>query len=795
MKHIAHRILLFSIALIATASASAQRTVTGRLLEAGSGEPMGYCTVSVLRAGDSTLVTGVMSTEDGRFRVDVPPRGTYLVQASFIGFDPAFAGPIDVGAAEKIVDVGDIALSASARQLGEVEVVAERSSMRYDVDKKVVSVDKQVAASGGTAIDVLENVPSIQVGASGDVQLRGSSGFKVFINGRPSVLSGSDALRTIPAATIEEIEIITNPSAKYDAEGTAGILNIITKQDEDRGVRGVYTVRGGLWDTYGGDATVAINRERWTLTLSGDYDKRSRPATYTSTNSTRIGDTTVVTSNDGDKKRSFITYGVNAGIEFRPTDAHRLALRYGFGRWSMFTDDELDYRLVNEVTGDVETFRNINDSDYGSFYHDVQLDYDIDLPGEQSLRFHGSFAPRDFSESIENRRVNGDDFLSGTLSTEDGPGQRWRFNADYAVTVFDSLELEAGFLQELGRSSESSRFYELDALGNGHIEDVEYRVDVDYRRDVRAFYGISRLEWKGFGVQVGLRAERTVRDVDFQASDPIRIRRLDLFPSAHMSYNLNAKNRLMAGYSRRIERPRGWYFEPNPVFSDANTVRVGNPGILPEYVDVVELGYLRYFKKRGSFNIEAYYRRQSNSIDFIRSPFELDIIQQRPENVGTNHFAGVESQLSISPWSWYDADWIANVFYNRLISEVDGFEGTRRNVTYTLRWNQFFKPHDNTRIQLNLSYRGPSVNAQGVDEGYFSLDAGFRQDLLDKALTISLQGRDLANTVVRASTIDESDFAFTRRNDPRSPQLVLSLTYTLNNYRPQRSSGGGGGDF
>ncbi|MEZ4915745.1 MAG: TonB-dependent receptor [Chitinophagales bacterium] len=260
---------IISNLFVISALAQSNFSISGIVKDNDTKQVMEYATVSLYNTSDSSLVTGLVTNLEGKFTLDNLKPGNYYVDVSFIGFKSKKIGNLVLSPSNPKIVLPVTYLGADADVIGEVEVTAIKQSVKYELDKKVVDVDKNIAASSGTAADVLATVPSVQTDIDGNVSLRGSSNFKVFINGRPSVLDANDALQQIPASTIENIEIITNPSAKYDAEGTGGIINIITKKQKLEGFSGIINVRGGIWDTYGGDATLSYRKKRFTFLIVG----------------------------------------------------------------------------------------------------------------------------------------------------------------------------------------------------------------------------------------------------------------------------------------------------------------------------------------------------------------------------------------------------------------------------------------------------------------------------------------------------------------------------------------------
>jgi outer membrane receptor protein involved in Fe transport len=773
-------------------------SISGKVVDQKSKSSMEYCTVSLFDAQTNQLLTGVVSDIEGKFTLTQLKPGQYYLEISFIGFEVKRIDDILVSMAMPKQDLGIIYLGSDATVVKEVEVTALKSSVRYELDKKIVDVDKNITAANGTAVDVLATVPSIQQNIDGDISLRGSTGFLVLINGRPSVLDANEALRQIPANTIKNIEIITNPSARYDAEGTAGIINIITKKKADEGLSGIVNARGGTFNSYGGDATLALKKNKFTYTLSGNYRHNDRPGTYSSTLNTTLNDTTVSTINDGNKKRTWVNYNVKGGIEYRPTKNQFIGLSYTYGGWRFDNEDELDFSFVNQATGEVEEFVNRNESARKGPFHEIIMDYGYDFNKESKLSAHFSYNRRGFEERIYSERFDDfDNLIFGTQSSEIGPSERFRFNIDYVIPIEDHSKFELGLMQQYNTSDEENIAYQKDVVSGDLIEQPQFYSDVKYKTNIRAFYGMFSSKLDKFSYQIGLRTENTLRDIYVKNTGAsFIVDRLDFFPSLSVSFNHSENHQFFVNYSKRINRPRGWYLEPNAIFTDANTLWQGNPGILPEYIHSFEAGWLFNFKKKGSWNNELYLRRELNTMQVVRVPLDFELTRQFPENVGTSNSLGLESSLSLLPFKWWNTDLLANLFYFNLKGSYQDEIFDRSSFSYILRWNNYFKITKTTKLQFNGSYSSPIVNAQGRESYTIMFDAGLRQDFFDGKMNLGIQVRDLFNTYVNRSWLDGNNFDFERENDPRGPSVVFSASYSINNYRPKRSQyGDDGGEF
>lgn len=770
-------------------------TLKGKIIDKAYSNPLEYATVTIKNTDDS-VISGTVTDINGNFEFDNLALGTYNIEVSFLGFKSKTFSNISLEEGNQIKNLGNLQLSENVEALEEIEVTAMRSSVKYEIDKKVISVDKQVVAGSGTAIDVLESVPSVQVDINGDVSLRGSTNFTVFVNGRLSALDANEALRQIPAALIENIEIITNPSAKFDAEGTAGIINIILKKERESGISGSVSARAGNFGNYGGDAVLSMNVKKLTFLFSGNYGRRPNPSFYDSELINQFGDSTFTTISTSERERTFINGNGKIDLEYRPNENNTITLGGNIGKWSMDVGNDVDFELSNSFTPNPDIFNSFNETERYSIYYLASIDYSGSFNEKHKISFHTSYRGRQDYEYIYNYQNRDGAIFFGTKSSEIGPAQRLRMNFDYEYKIDENSTLEFGALNQYNATSKEARSFFLDVPENDFIEESQFNQDIDFSLNVRAFYGQFRTKYKKFGFQVGLRTENTQRNIKVaQDNSEYPINRLDFFPSAYFSYNQNDFNQFYVNYSRRIQQPRGWYLEPNRVFQDAFTYWQGDPALIPTFIDSYEGGWIRNFKKKGSFAIEAYYRYETNTIEVFNAPFEENAVIRRPANAGIAHNAGIEPRLNYPFFKWWEIDASSNLFYLRVRGSLRDFDFDRSRFTWNASLNNFFSITKNTKLQFDGRYFSPRVMAQGRTSGYFSFNLGLRQDFFNRTLSISAQLRNAFGTVFRETFTDLDNYYFYEIDTPRWPQFFINVNYRFNNFKPQRPSSDGGGDF
>ncbi len=804
-KHIILSIILMCSAFVGFAEDLPPNTpkkgmLKGQIIDSLTALPVEYATVAMFSHPDHKLIDGAITDVTGFFRIPKIELGTYSLEITFIGYEKKILYGIELTQATPSIDLGDIFVQMTAQGLAEVEIKGGTPAIEYQIDKKVIHVDKQLTAASGTAIDILESVPSVSIDIEGNVSLRGSSGFTVLIDGKPTILEPTDILNQIPASAIEDIEIITNPSAKYDPDGTAGIINIKMKKIRLEGFNGIFNANVGMYDRYGGDFLINYRKEKFNVFIGGDYNKRSRPGTSESERYTIHNDTIFYNNSFGSSDRQRLSWGIRGGIElnFSKKDFGVVSFRYGHRAMSGFSLLDYDEWVVpgashNLYTSD-ETWER------GGDFYSVNLDYTHSFAKkDHEIAFQVVYQNRDMSERSTNVLLKEDGSIqSGQMSTEDGPGIPIRFKADYTLPLTENSTFEAGYQGRIEMSQDENKVYEWDTAAKQYEFLQEYSHSTNYNRNIHALYATYSGTYNKLGYKAGLRGEYTNRFMELVGeNEDFSLNRFDYFPTIHLSYQLPFENQVMASYARRIERPRGYWLEPFITVQDAYNVRQGNPSLLPEYIDSYELGYQ---KRLGDnfLSLETYYRVTHNKVERVQSVYKENIMLNTVENVGTDYALGIEAMLSVDVAKWWHIDLMGDLFNYKVAGVLYDEPFERTSLNWSSRLNNTFLIGPHTRIQFNSSYRSPSVSAQGTREGFWMANAAIKREFLHKKLTVILQGRDIFGTAVHESVSEGPDFYNYSYARGKSPVVMLSVSFKLNNYRIKReknANGNGGEDF
>lgn len=787
-------------------AAAAPGNVKGKVVDAATRQAMDYVNVSVKRVDTSDAPKGTVTDQTGAFFLGDLKEGTYEITFSYMGYRTV-QKQFTLDGKQDNTNLRIVALQEDSQLLGEVEVVGQQSQMKFEIDKKVFNVGQDLSSAGGSASDVLTNVPSVEVDNEGEVSLRGNANVTIWINGKASGLSADNRaqiLEQMPAESIEKIEVITNPSAKYSPEGTAGIINIVLKQDRKAGYYG--SVQAGA-DTKGGynaSGNINYSSSRWDAYASLGYRERKRDSGgYTNrTNLSEAGNTFVNQTNEGDGGGGNIF--ARAGFTYHPTKQDHL----NFGGFGMFggRDNTSLVNYVSNVPGSYVSSLRRSEQDNTMNGGNVEIGYKHDFSKKSYLDLTASYnnwGMDNASLYVQRSRYADDSEMASYQKQEnDMRNHYWEVQVDYVNAFSDRHKLEAGYKGTFAReNSPVSTFDRFDEV-SAWEENRQLYNDFYYNRDVQALYATYSGRVGGFGYQLGLRGEYTRTDVRSlaygeQKADvaPYVDKYFQLFPSLFLSYALPGGHELQLNYTRRISRPHGHQLNPFLNLTDSANISFGNPYLTPEYSSAFELNYIKTWDNH-TLSVSGYYRMTDDVIQRIRY-LEGNVMKSTYENVAKKSSAGVELIGKNRLFSFLDLTTTVNLYYARL----DGFsywpEGAVRPVTGQAQedfsWNARMMANIllpwSVSLQLTGSYNSRQVVAQGYREPNYSLDAGLRKSFFNRKLSVDISGRDLFNSRKWHTITSGEGFEQDSKMWRGGRQVSLTLTYSFGNMRGKNRPG------
>jgi outer membrane receptor protein involved in Fe transport len=769
-------------------------TIKGKVVEASSGIAVEYATVTLYKATDSTMIDGMISDHNGEFEFKKVEAGEYNVIIRFMGFRKILVEGIALNEEDPVSDLGTLSLRPDVANLEEVEIKAEKPLVEYKIDRKVVNVDQQVHAQGGTAVEVLERIPSIKTDLEGNVELRGSSSFQVLIDGKPSILTGSDALDQIPAATIEQIEIITNPSAKYDPDGTSGIINIITKKNALKGLSGIATLSGGNRPEYSGNIMLNYRTKKVSISFAADYSKREGPGNRYSLRESYSGDTINYLQTNSEMDFGRESYTFRGGVDYSVTDYNTITAEASYryhqrsrnsytrnSSWSSLEEvyqnyitdniDESSHPTLQFTLMDVQKFKR-----EGSELS-MRLTYNQgDDEGEEStLQYYVDDTWQQMGQIIL-------DYKNNTTEME----REWRGDLDFEHSFNEKSKLEAGFQLRMDRNEEDYLYYNRDSLGNW-VQDTLQSNRYDFNHDIYALYGTYATEFGKLGLKVGLRAEYTNRNLkQYTGGQDYPYEKFDLYPSAYLTYYLPYNQQVQASYSKRVRRPRGHMLNPYPLFSDAFTSFSGNPELEPEFSHSMEFNYQKYFGY-SFITLEAYYRLTNNKMTRVQTLNDEGKLELTMQNIDNDRALGVEANANIKLTSWLTVNPIATIYDYRLTETTSGEEINKQSTNWDASLEFAANFNTGTRLRLNGNYDSPSVTVDGTREGTFYMGFAARQDFFDNNLSVTASIYDILDSRRRKGTSEGDNFYTYNEFWRKAPTFRISVSYKFNNYNRQRN--------
>ena len=799
MRKTAIALLAFFMPIFVLAQ-TANGIIKGRLIDSKSKEPLEFVTVALLPKGSTTPINGCSTDENGAFNITQVKAGDYVVKISFVGYLDDTRN-INIGKSGRI-DLGTIPLKADNKLLKEVVISEQRSQMKFDIDKRVFTIDQNIAATGGSASDVLEDIPSVEVSNEGTVSLRGSESVTVWINGKAAGLTSDnqgDILQQMPAGSIEKIEVITNPSAKHSPEGTAGIINIVLKRDRKAGYYGSVQAGGDSEGGYNAGGNINYSSGKLDAYLGLNYRNMK---------------------NDGDGN-SFTEYFTRDMFQKQQSENWRepqnVFLRTGL-TWRFTEKDEIYTNLmamrtkgesgsnVKTLSGKLSTMEvnetRIRTTDQtnkpsmfnfeGGYRHTFKDGHYIDLSASHNIwNMDREAVYRQSTEWIGNPNIAN----SYQYQSNNSESSTTEIKLDYENKISENARIEAGYHANLSRDENPTITYNDESHTQ---EDKNLFNRFIYNQDTHAFYGTYSGRIGKFGYQAGLRAEYwriKTRSLNWEQEHNGNIPQytdkdfFNLFPSLFLSYSLPGNNELQVNYTRRLRRPWGGQLNNFSNISDSTNISFGNPNLTPEYSNAYELNYIKNWKEH-TLSISGYYRTTEDVIERI-SYNQGNVIYTTFENVASQQSAGLEIIGKNRLFKKLDLTTTLNFFYYKL----DGFKYAINDQTVTGNADENFSWNARMTASLMLPwaitmqatgrYNAKRIVAQGYREPNYSLDLGLRKSF-NQNWSLSLNARDLLDSRGWHNVTSDEFFRRDAKNSHGGRRFSATLTYSFGNMKAKR---------
>ncbi len=771
--------------------------IKGRIIDSVSNQPISYVTISLLSLPDSMVVNCAISKDDGSFIIDKVASGIYTMKISFISYGSVFRNNIEVTSSNNNYDFGTIKLTPKSVMSGEVEVTAEKDIVSYKIDKKIINVAEVLGAKGGTAADALRNTPSVNIDPDGNITLRGSANFQVMIDGKPTIMSGQDVLNHLPASSVESIEIITNPSAKYDPAGTSGIVNIILRKEKMNAFSGIVNSSVGTNDKYNGDLTVNYREGSTNLFFSLEGNSSRYLPTSDFMRETYYNDTTFFVHSVMNRAMKINGYKLNFGIDQDISELSSISISadagyFGFDRF--FPTKFSDWKNV-----DVNKNYSVNNDDFfldGNYYTgNTNFQQSFDDAGHKincNVYFGHWEGKRneDMSKMITDQDFNL--FNAQAIKYRNDERQNKSHNIiklEYTLPIDEVSKFEAGYEGSMEWLNSGFLYEDFDTLAQTWNKNLNYSNDLSFNQVTEAVYAMYSNSIFDIDFQLGLRGEYFYRNLDQKTLGvQYRFEDFTLYPTLHITKQLPDFHQIQFSYSRRVNRPDARILNPFPDYVDDYYVSKGNPALEPEYTDSYELNYRKSIGQ-SFISIEGYYRQTDKSITRSNEIIENDKLLLTYVNLNKDYLYGAEISTYWTVFSWLRFNASCNYFNYNLVENYDGQEHhNNRNIFDANAMLNLIISQD-TYIQLSGYYQGPRLLADGEMQKIYTFGFAIRQDFFEHALTVALRGHDFLGTADYKFNNFRDNYKSYGSFDPESPTFTLSLSYKINNFKKQQREG------
>ncbi|MEZ4777141.1 MAG: TonB-dependent receptor [Bacteroidia bacterium] len=765
---------------------SAQYKVEGTIISEDASLPLEFATITLIKSDDSVTVSGTVTDHNGAFSIQAG-KGNYLIKSSFLGYQIYFSAPFVLDEQHASVVLPPISLSPQPTTLDEVEITSEKSMVEMSMDKKIFRVGQDLSTSGANASEILGNIPSVSVDAEGQVKLRGSADVRILIDGKPSGMASAKGLQQLQGSLVESIEIITNPSARYEAEGNSGIINIVLKKEKQKGLNGSFELITGEPANYGVSLNINYRVKKFNFFINYGVSYRVLPNRNILYQEVYRNDTTFITEQSSAGRREGINNNIRGGLDYYFNDKNILTASYRFQRddGKRITDiSYLDYlnTTANQVSTSLRDQYELEKEPYSEYVlsykklftkknHEFNADarYLNYWENSDQLFTENTFLPSQTKEqgTISRQRAVNDEYENQYL-----------IQMDYVQPIGKEGKIETGI-----RSSFREMTNDYVVTQESNPEEWVVLPELDnvfvYNENIHAAYGIIGNKMNKISYQAGLRAEATDVKTTLEKTNEVNPRNYaNLFPSAHLAYHLPGNSDIQISYSRRVRRPEYRDLSPFITLSDRRNFFSGNPDLNPEFTHSLEVGHLKYFEN-GSISSSLYYRNSAGTIQGIRRVNEEGLSTSLPENLAGQQVFGADVAFAYTLFPWWKLDANGNFF--RAITDGTNIDATFSSDTYSwfVRQTSKFTLSKQISIQFRGNYEAPELMPQGRRKALYYFDFAIQKDLWNKKGRLTLNVMDILNSRKMRTVIEGETFYTERTSQYQRRQINLTLSYRL----------------
>ena len=730
-------------------------SVNGIVVDKLNKLPIEFATVKLINKKNIASKFTTITTKNGTFKFDKIEEGQYTLALTYIGFQNLDRGVI-ITSTSTLIDLGTIEMQGTNQILAEVNVTSKKALQNNAIDRKVYNVSQDIMAQSGTASDILKNVPSVEVDIEGGISLRGSGDVMVLINGRPSPLMGknkAEVLQQIPANTIERIEVITNPSARFRPDGTSGIINIVMKKNTKTGFNGNIIANVGNHER--ANSSLNLNLKKGKFNVFATYnirrDERNRFGTTERSFYDSIGKNKGYYADDSRSKSRPLSHLLRGGFEYTIDDKNSVGLSASTLKTEQVRDDIVNRNFSNSNHQVTSLFKRLRHAPAGENEKDATFFWQHNFKEEDhQLRVEATASSKSENEKNYYSNIYSIPFFSTALDNNwvNQIEKNQQVTVDYIKNLNGNAKMELGYAGSFVQQDIDFYVENYDSIAHKFVKNLQNSNRFLYDQNIHALYGTYQKTLGSFSFSTGLRAEKALTKSNLVTKDSIiKIDYFQLYPTVHLAYKLK-KSELQLNYSRRVNRPQGDDLNPFSEIIDPLNLRAGNPKLLPEYIHSVEFGY-QWKNNIFTFVPSIYYRYKYNGFTTVTKAINDSVLLTTKENLSYDRSAGLELILSAKPSKIFTANLSANVFYNTINAASLGFAATKSIVSLSTTFNSSFEITPVTMLQLTCNYKSARQTAQGLFKPTFVVNAGARQDLLKKKLSVTVTVSDLFKTLTQ----------------------------------------------
>ncbi len=772
--------------------------IKGKVIDNQTKKPVEYANILLFSYRDSSMKAGVITNTNGIFTLDNLHFDKYYLKVNFIGYKTKLIPDIKVTPQSPTVYLGNIDYDPVVYDLGEVTVSDTRSLVEYKLDKKVINVEQDLSSIGGNAIDVLKNVPSVQVDIDDNVSIRGSSNITILIDGKQSAFaSSSDVLQQIPTSSIASIELITNPSAKFDPDGLSGIINIILKKNKNKGVNLTVSTNGGTSQNYGGSVDFNARISKFNFFTSYNLRNNMREH-YSHTDQTNYfdNDSVIYFTQEENNQRTRFSQSFRGGIDFYPNDNNTISVSSSYRLGNHNCSKLINYENRNVNDAILSSFKTDNRDKSDNHSFDISLFWEKKFNNpEHKLTTNATYSNRKEDETgLIDSRYSIFDMLpvDSIYKQQNFIKDFHQFSSvqmDYVHPFNEFTKLEAGWKSSLGNFDDDYLFKNFSTETNLWVNDSNTTNRFVYQEQIYAGYTTFSSRVIGLDYLLGLRLEQVYRDSEQKTSDEsFKDNYFNYFPSIHISKEFNEKNQMQLSYSRRINRPRSWFLNPFKNYINPMFIRQGNPALMPELIDSYELNYQRRIKT--VFLITSlFYKKVNNAMTHYRKLLDNNQMLMTFENISSKINYGVEVSANAKITKWWQLN--SNVsFFKNIVDATDlsDVSSTSESMNWTGQMRNNFSLPKDFSLQVTGFYNSPSVTAQGSRDGFYMMSIGAKKDFLKRKWTIAASFNDVFNSMRFHFSSEGNGFSSESEFKRLSRIFYVSLTYRFNTLKTDKQN-------